>query len=106
MKKTILEFLKDAVGNSSSMRLVFVVATFGIVSCVLSVWTYVSLKTLAVSDLPAGIVAFAIGVIGTLAGVKAYQKKVEGDTDVAIVKAEDPSASAEAVAPAETEPEG
>lgn len=78
--KSILKFLSDRAGQSSSMRLVFVVCTFGIVFCVLSVWTYVSLKTLAVADLPAGIVAFAIGVIGTLVGVKAYQKKIEDTT--------------------------
>lgn len=80
MMKSLLKFLKDNGGQSSSMRLVFVICTFVIVFCVLSVWTYISLKTLAVADLPAGIVAFAIGVIGTLAGVKAYQKKIEDAT--------------------------
>lgn len=83
--KSLMKFLSDHTGANSSMRLVFVIATFGIVSCVLAVWTYVSLKNLAVSDLPAGIVAFSIGVIGTLAGVKAYQKKVEGETSDALM---------------------
>lgn len=104
--KSFLKFLQDRVGQSSSMRLVFVLCTFSIVGCVLSVWTYVSLKSLAISDLPSGVVAFAIGTIGALAGVKAYQKKIEGDTDVAIVEADDPTESAAAVATETTETEG
>lgn len=84
----MFKFLTDRFGDSSSMRLVFVGVVFAIVACVLGVFTYVGLKTATVPDIPAGVGAFAIGVIATLAGAKVYQRKVEGDSVIAEAEVE------------------
>jgi Na+/glutamate symporter len=84
----MFQFLKDRFNTPSSMRLVFAVATFGIVFSVVGVFTYVGLKTVTVPDIPSGVVAFAVGVITALAAAKVYQTKVEGDTNVAEAKVE------------------
>lgn len=72
-KYSLLEFFKEENGNYSSMRLAFLLFSLAFVF----VWTYVSIRSNRLSEIPVGVQAMMLILI---AG-KGYQKLVENGSD-------------------------
>lgn len=66
-----LEFLGQN-GNSSAMRLIFVIGVFAIIG----VWVWISLIKMEIQALDSSL----LGVIAVLTGGKIWQKKLEKDS--------------------------
>jgi hypothetical protein len=73
VKEYLKRMLTDNSGNTSSMRLIFVLTGVTFIPCLVVVWTAVSLYNREISDIPGGVVE----LLGTLLVGKSLQKGVE-----------------------------
>lgn len=102
--KWLSQLLHDHYGKPSSMR----VALLAPIAIVFAVWAYLSLKNLAMADIPSGVDVLILGLVAGNIGKAAFEKATVTTETSSLITAEGASASTSKVSestPPTEEPE-